>query len=108
MRLALLGFVTLCLISVGLALHAHSPHWGALAAMAILYAATYWLGVWASTHAEEGSFRDMALAGRRLGLGLGVCTMTATWVDGGYVNGTAEQTYSAGLLHLQAPWRRTP
>jgi high affinity choline transporter 7 len=104
LRLAIVGFLTLCLISVGLALHAHSPHWGALAAMAILYAATYWLGVWASTHAEEGSFRDMALAGRRLGLGLGVCTMTATWVDGGYVNGTAEQTYSAGLLHLQAPW----
>jgi high affinity choline transporter 7 len=60
--------------------------------------------VWASKRAEHGSFRDMVLAGRRLGLGLGVCTMTATWVDGGYVNGTAEQTYSAGLLHVQAPW----
>ena len=72
--------------------------------MAILYAATYWLGVWASQQAEEGSFRDMVLAGRRLGVGLGVCTMTATWVDGGYVNGTAEQTYSSGLFHVQAPW----
>ena len=30
--------------------------------------------------------------------------MTATWVDGGYVNGTAEQTYAAGLLAVQAPW----
>ena len=103
-RLAVIGFVVLCLIAVGLGLHAHEPHWGALAAMAILYAATYWLGVWASQQAEEGSFRDMVLAGRRLGLGLGVCTMTATWVDGGYVNGTAEQTYSSGLFHVQAPW----
>jgi high affinity choline transporter 7 len=103
-RLALVGFLCLCLLAVGLALRSHSPHWGALAAMAILYAATYWLGVWASRNAEEGSFRDMVLAGRRLTLGLGVCTMTATWVDGGYVNGTAEQTYSAGLWHLQAPW----
>ena len=34
--------------------------------------------------------------GPRLGLGIGVFTMTATWVDGGYVNGTAEQTWSAG------------
>ena len=30
--------------------------------------------------------------------------MTATWVDGGYVNGTAEQTWTAGLLWVQAPW----
>ena len=30
--------------------------------------------------------------------------MTATWVDGGYVNGTAEQAYGAGLLFVQAPW----
>src|SRR5690606_26005740 len=30
--------------------------------------------------------------------------MAATWVDGGYVNGTAEATYASGLLHVQAPW----
>jgi hypothetical protein len=72
--------------------------------MAVLYAGTYWLGIWASKHAKEGSFRDMVLAGQRLGLGIGVCTMTATWVDGGYVNGTAEQAYGAGLLFVQAPW----
>jgi len=46
----------------------------------------------------------MVLAGRRLGLGVGVFTMTATWVDGGYLNGTAEATYGSGLLHVQAPW----
>ncbi len=46
----------------------------------------------------------MVLAGRNLGLGVGVFTMTATWVDGGYVNGTAEATYALGLLHVQAPW----
>ena len=70
----------------------------------MLYAGTYWLGIWASKHAQAGSFRDMVLAGQRLGLGIGVCTMTATWVDGGYVNGTAEQAYGAGLLFVQAPW----
>jgi len=46
----------------------------------------------------------MVLAGRRLGLAVGVFTMTATWVDGGYLNGTAEATYGSGLLHVQAPW----
>jgi high affinity choline transporter 7 len=81
-----------------------SPHWGGAVALGACYAGTYALGIWAARRGEGGSFRDMALAGRRLGLGIGVFTMTATWVDGGYVNGTAEQTYAAGLLHAQAPW----
>lgn len=72
--------------------------------MAAFYGGTYWLGVWASRRTHGGGFSDMVLAGRRLGLGVGVFTMTATWVDGGYVNGTVEQTYSAGLLYVQAPW----
>ena len=98
------GIALISLGTLGLGLWAPAPHWGALAAMAALYGLTYGLGAWASTRAETGSFRDMVLAGRRLGLGVGVFTMTATWVDGGYVNGTAEQTYAAGLFHVQAPW----
>ncbi|MDI5789790.1 hypothetical protein PO124_19540 [Bacillus licheniformis] len=31
-------------------------------------------------------------------------TMAATWVGGGYINGTAESTYSDGLIWAQAPW----
>ena len=53
-------------------------HPGALLAMAVFYAATYWLGRWTARRGEDGSFRDMILAGRRLGLGVGVFTMTAT------------------------------
>ena len=30
------------------------------------------------------------LAGRNIGMFVGVFTMTATWVGGGYINGTAE------------------
>ncbi len=30
--------------------------------------------------------------------------MTATWVGGGYINGTAEATYISGLLWCQAPF----
>jgi high affinity choline transporter 7 len=94
----------LALVTVAVARRGASPHWGGLGAMAVFYLATYWLGVWASRNVQGGSFSDMALAGRRLGLGVGVFTMTATWVDGGYVNGTVEQTYAAGLIHVQAPW----
>lgn len=30
--------------------------------------------------------------------------VSATWVGGGYINGTAEYVYSSGLLWAQAPW----
>ena len=98
--------VTVALLATMAALAWHAPHpqWGGLAAMAIFYAGTYILGAWATTHHQDGSFADMVLAGRRLGVGIGVFTMTATWVDGGYINGTAEQTWSSGLLAVQAPW----
>ncbi len=101
---ALAAPVILTLVTVAVARRSASPHWGGLAAMALFYGATYWLGVWAARRARGGGFSDMVLAGRRLGLGVGVFTMTATWVDGGYINGTVEQTYSAGLLYVQAPW----
>lgn len=28
----------------------------------------------------------------------------ATWVGGGYINGTAELVYNSGLVWAQAPW----
>ena len=43
------------------------------------------------------------LAGRNIGMFVGIFTMTATWVGGGYINGTAEITYSSGLIWCQAP-----
>ena len=43
------------------------------------------------------------LAGRNIGMFVGIFTMTATWVGGGYINGTAEVVYTMGLIHCQAP-----
>ena len=31
-------------------------------------------------------------------------TFSATWVGGGYINGTAESVYKKGLVWAQAPW----
>eukprot|EP00795_Rhopilema_esculentum_P010376 gene10376-19077_t len=31
-------------------------------------------------------------------------SLTATWVGGGYINGTAESVYTSGLVWAQAPW----
>ena len=46
---------------------------------------------------------EVMLAGRNIGMFVGIFTMTATWVGGGYINGTAEITYSSGLIWCQAP-----
>ena len=43
------------------------------------------------------------LAGRNIGMFVGVFTMTATWVGGGYINGTAEIVFRDGLIWCQAP-----
>ncbi|PIK56576.1 putative high-affinity choline transporter 1-like [Apostichopus japonicus] len=47
---------------------------------------------------------EVMVAGRNIGVIVGIFTMTATWVGGGYINGTAEYVYSLGLIWAQAPW----
>ncbi|XP_049520815.1 high-affinity choline transporter 1 [Dermacentor silvarum] len=43
------------------------------------------------------------VANRELPRLLGVASMTATWVGGGYLNGTAEAVYKYGIVNCQAP-----
>ncbi|XP_065291571.1 high-affinity choline transporter 1-like [Dermacentor albipictus] len=43
------------------------------------------------------------VANRQLPRWLGVASMTATWVGGGYLNGTAEAVYRYGIVNCQAP-----
>ena len=33
-----------------------------------------------------------------------IISISATWVGGGYINGTAESVYKDGLVWAQAPW----
>lgn len=73
--------------------------WPGLLAVFVLYVAVFLVGMWAGTTTEEAdSAEELLLAGRDLPLWVGLLTMTATWVGGGYINGTAELTYSTGLL----------
>ncbi|SEI07416.1 solute carrier family 5 (high affinity choline transporter), member 7 [Halobacillus karajensis] len=77
--------------------------WGGFIAMIFFYALVYYIGaVFASN--KSGTLTDMMVANRSLPLGIAMFTMAATWVGGGYVNGTAEFTYSDGLVWAQAPW----
>ncbi|KAH8040979.1 hypothetical protein HPB51_013379 [Rhipicephalus microplus] len=89
----------------------------------IYYCAVVTLGVWSSRRLGSDSSAQMSrlsvesrrkqdaahflmklfIANRHLPLVLGVGSMTATWVGGGYLNGTAEAVYKNGLLHCHAP-----
>lgn len=77
----------------------------ALIGLAVFYLAILGVGLWASKKKEgDQSTDNMFLAGRNMPLWLGVFTLTATWVGGGYINGTTEAVYANGLLWCQAPW----
>lgn len=76
--------------------------WPGVVSIAVMYLAVFLVGVVASRRAPAPSSGDDAveellLAGRSLPLWVALLTMTATWVGGGYINGTAEQTYRAGM-----------
>jgi len=106
-RLPLLLFAAL-LIAVGawLGFTSDGVHWPGLIAMLVLYFLVCVIG-WRAGHGRDLSDADeMMVAGRALPLGIAVCTMSATWLGGGYINGTAEYVYRSdyGLVWTQAPW----
>ncbi len=76
-----------------------------IAIVALFYATFFLIGARAG-RATRGGADEFLLAGRRLPLWIGVLTMVATWVGGGFVNGTAEAVYdpARGLVWAQAPW----
>ncbi|KAL8610188.1 hypothetical protein ACOMHN_005961 [Nucella lapillus] len=51
------------------------------------------------------SRQDVILAGRNIGITIGIFTTVSTWVGGGYINGTSEilATEGSGLVWCQAP-----
>ncbi len=69
----------------------------AIATIVFLYAAFLAIGWLAARRSRHGSTADLILAGRAMPLWLATLTMTATWVDGGYLLGTAEGTFKSSL-----------
>ncbi len=63
----------------------------------VLYAVFLIIGWLAARRQRGGSADDFIVAGRAMPLWIATMTMTATWVDGGYLLGTAEFTYKYGL-----------
>ncbi len=74
----------------------------AIAAVVVIYGAFMTVGWIASWRVRDGSAADLIVAGRQLPLWVAALTMTATWVDGGYLLGTTEGVYKGSLaLGLQ-------
>lgn len=78
--------------------------WSGYIAMMVFYGAVFYLGTWAAQKRSYDNSSDVLLAGRSMPLGIAIFTMSATWVGGGYINGTAEYTATSGLMWVQAPW----
>ncbi|OAF66612.1 Sodium/proline symporter, partial [Intoshia linei] len=81
---------------------------GGIISIIIFYLAIMGVGFWAARKSKknknESETEEIMVAGRNIGLIVGIFTMTATWVGGGYINGTAEVIYTSGLLWCQAPF----
>jgi high affinity choline transporter 7 len=69
----------------------------AIAAVLTLYAAFLGIGIAAARRARGGGAAQLLVAGRAMPLWLAALTMTATWVDGGYLLGTVEGTFKASV-----------
>ena len=78
--------------------------WSGFIAMMVFYGLIFYFGSYVAAKRKENTEGEMMLAGRSIPLFVGIFTMSATWVGGGYINGTAEYTATSGLVWVQAPW----
>ncbi|XP_035521723.1 high affinity choline transporter 1-like isoform X2 [Morone saxatilis] len=83
-----------------------------LVAVVVFYIVILVIGIWASRKSKKvektfaGSKSEVTMVGgRNINVLVGVFTMTATWVGGGYIMGTAEAVYSPtqGLIWAMGP-----
>lgn len=66
----------------------------AVVAMYALFLAVGWI---AARRAHSTTAADLIVAGRTMPMWMAAVTMTATWVDGGYLLGTTEGVYKSSL-----------
>ncbi|RJS50066.1 sodium:solute symporter family protein [Bacillus sp. PK3_68] len=104
LKITVAGFIvfTSFIVSYSL-LTKKEVYWPGLLIMLSLYCLFYYIGARAVEN-KRGKTDDMLVAGRSMPLWLSMFTMTATWVGGGYIAGTAETIHASGFVWTQAPW----
>ena len=96
-------FVAYVLLGVVLDVVRDSLNWSSYLVVAFFYSAMFYLGI-SSAPEDSEPIHETILAGRSLPLSVALLTMTATWVGGGFINGTTEYVARDGLAWAQAPW----
>jgi high affinity choline transporter 7 len=76
-------------------------NWGGIAAVAGLYLAFLAVGWRASRRIKLGTVTELLVAGRAMPFWMATLTMAATWIDGGYLLGTAEGVFASLALGWQ-------
>ncbi|MBT8219292.1 MAG: sodium:solute symporter family protein, partial [Bacteroidia bacterium] len=79
-------------------------NWSGLAIVLFFYIIIFGIGIWSGRKSQTLDTDDFLVAGRKLPLWIAMLTMAATWIGGGYINGTAEAAAQSGLVWVQAPW----
>lgn len=77
---------------------------GGLVSIILFYLLILVVGIWAGWKRRSTGTESVMLAGRDMGIFVGCLTMTATWVGGGYVIGSAEAAFTSGVVWSQAPF----
>lgn len=81
-----------------------SINWIGLGLVIFFYLVIFYVGIKSAERAPDDDLDSFLLAGRKLPLWIAMLTMAATWIGGGYINGTAEAAAESGLVWVQAPW----
>lgn len=68
---------------------------GGIVAVTLLYAVFVWVGWRASRRLTTGTAVDLLVANRAMPFWMATITMAATWIDGGYLLGTAEGVFAS-------------
>jgi high affinity choline transporter 7 len=73
----------------------HQANWAGIAAVATLYAIFFAVGWRAMKRIKLGTASELLVAGRAMPFWMATVTMAATWIDGGYLLGTAEGVFAS-------------
>ncbi|MBX9791134.1 MAG: sodium:solute symporter family protein [Pirellulales bacterium] len=76
-------------------------YWPGVGAVVALYGAFIVVGWLGARKTRHGGASDLLVAGRAMPLWIATLTMTATWVDGGYLLGTSEGAQTSLALGIQ-------
>lgn len=102
-----IGIIGMILLTAFLIIYGYTTgrdiFWSGLIFMLVFFFVVYYIGAYTAGRRSTG-LEGMMLAGRSTPIWVGMFSMSATWVGGGYINGTAEAVYSQGLVWAQAPW----